>query len=195
MRTRNERSKLFKALDLGCGAGRNGIPIAAAMKDKACTVICVDLLDSAIAKVEQYGKQFEVAHLIKTIKSDIEHFAIGSQEYDLIVAVSALEHVSSEDALKKTLGLMASGTAAGGTNCIVINSNISEIDLRTQLPMEPMFEVNLSTEAMYELLDSNYAGWDVRMKLAKPLAFEIERDDRPVLLTSDCITYVAQRRD
>ena len=36
------------ALDLGCGVGRNCIPIAQFFSDKHCTIDCVDILEYAI---------------------------------------------------------------------------------------------------------------------------------------------------
>ncbi|WP_410769482.1 class I SAM-dependent methyltransferase [Fontibacillus sp. BL9] len=47
-------------LDLGSGIGRNSIPIAEILKHKEGKVICVDLLESAITKLDEYSKQYSV---------------------------------------------------------------------------------------------------------------------------------------
>jgi cyclopropane fatty-acyl-phospholipid synthase-like methyltransferase len=38
----------LQVLDLGCGIGRNSIPIAELLKRQGGTVVCVDLLESAL---------------------------------------------------------------------------------------------------------------------------------------------------
>ncbi|MFD1906862.1 class I SAM-dependent methyltransferase [Paenibacillus rhizoplanae] len=180
-------------LDLGAGVGRNSIPIAESIKHRNGKVVCVDLLESAIAKLKSYSQQFGVEPYIVPILSDIEHFSIEPNEYDIIVAVSSLEHVSSAQVLEQKLSEMNTGTRAGGTNCIIIASNIREMHLENKQELDPMFEVNLSTERMLELLDQKYAGWEVQQRFVKHMTYEISRNGEPVKLTSDCITYVAKK--
>lgn len=86
----------LSVLDLGSGIGRNSIPIAESMKNRNGKVVCVDLLESAIEKLESYSQKFGVEPFIVTKLSDIEHFVIDKEKYDIILAVSSLEHVSSE---------------------------------------------------------------------------------------------------
>ena len=181
-------------LDLGSGIGRNSIPIAEFMKDgRGGKVVCVDFLESAFGKLAEYAVQYEVSAFIEPVLSDIDHYRIEPSAFDLIVAVSTLEHVSSEQALRRKLGEMADGTRHNGINCIVIGSNIQETVADTGEALDPMFEVNLPTEAMMELLDRHYDGWEVQARLVKPLVYEIDRDGRPVRLETDGITYVAKR--
>ncbi|WP_339314189.1 class I SAM-dependent methyltransferase [Paenibacillus sp. FSL M7-0896] len=180
-------------LDLGAGVGRNSIPIAESIKPRNGKVVCVDLLESATAKLKSYSQQFGVESYIVPILSDIEHFSIEPDEYDIIVAVSSLEHVRSAQVLEQKLSEMNSGTRAGGANCIIIASNIREMLLENKQELDPMFEVNLSTERMIELLKQQFAGWEIEQLIVKSLAFEINRDGQPVKLTSDCITFVAKK--
>lgn len=180
-------------LDLGSGIGRNSIPIAESMKNRNGRVVCVDLLESAIDKLHSYSQEFGVEQYIATRLSDIEQFIIEQNEYDMIVAVSALEHVSSERALERKLNEMNIGTKTNGSNCIIIGSNIREINLENGQELDPMFEVNISTERMMSLLDQQYVGWEVKEKFVKQLEYEIDRDGQPVKLTSDCITFVAKK--
>lgn len=182
----------LRVLDLGCGIGRNSIPIAETLKARDGKVVCVDLLESAIEKLMSYSKEFEVQPYIDANRSDIEEFNIEPDGYDLIVAVSALEHVSSEKALDGKLIEMAMGTKVNGVNCIIINSNVKEITVETNDVLEPLFEVNMNTVDLLELLDQHYYGWEIQRKTVKPLEFEIERNGQLVMLTTDCITYVAK---
>ena len=185
----------LNVLDLGSGVGRNSIPIAESMKGRDGRVVCVDLLESAIHKLREYSRKYGVEPYIVTEKSDIEQFTIEQSAYDIILAVSALEHVSSVSALKRKLKEMAIGTKTDGANCIIIGSNIREINLCRGLELDPMFEVNMSTKAMMEILDQQYVEWQVEKRLIKHLSYEIERNGELVQLTTDCITYVAKKID
>ncbi|MDQ0088501.1 2-polyprenyl-3-methyl-5-hydroxy-6-metoxy-1,4-benzoquinol methylase [Paenibacillus anaericanus] len=183
----------LNVLDLGCGIGRNSIPIAETLKNRNGKVVCVDLLVSAIEKLQENSERFEVQQYIETVQSDIEYFHIAEDEYDVIIAVSALEHVSSEEALERKLHEMALGTKPNGMNCIIINSNIREIERDSNVDLEPMFEVNLATDNMLELLDRQYEGWAIQTRLVKQLEYDIYRDEQLVNLITDCITFVVKK--
>jgi 2-polyprenyl-3-methyl-5-hydroxy-6-metoxy-1,4-benzoquinol methylase len=183
----------LSVLDLGSGVGRNSIPIAESMKNRNGKVVCVDLLESAIDKLHDYSQKSGVEQYIVTRLSDIEQFTIEQEEYDVIVAVSALEHVSSERALERKLNEMAYGTKRNGANCIIIGSNIQEVNLENGLELDPMFEVNITTERMLELLDHQYATWEIEKRFVKQLEYDINRNGQPVKLTTHCITFVAKK--
>lgn len=180
-------------LDLGCGVGRNSIPIAEQLVERQGQVVCVDLLESALSKLMAYSSQYGVDHYIKPVCCDIGDYAILNDQFDLIVAVSSLEHVKSLDILTRVLTDMANGTTIGGVNCIIINTNITETDIQTKQTLDPLIEINLSTEQGSELLRAIYGNWEPLRSLVKPLQFEIIRNDRPILLSSDCITLVARK--
>lgn len=180
-------------LDLGSGIGRNGIPIAEFVRSRSGRVVCVDLLASAIDRLTAYAKEYEVEPYVEPVLSDIEAYRIAPSAFDLIVAVSALEHVSSERALRLKLDEMAAGTRRNGIDCIIIGTNTRETAVGTGDALDPMFEVNLPTDTMLDLLDRAYEGWDVQARLVKPLEYDIDRDGVPVKLTTDCVTYVAKK--
>jgi len=183
----------LKVLDLGCGIGRNSIPMAETLKNRNGRIVCVDLLESAIEKLNNYSKEYGVEQGIETVLSDIEHFDIKEAEYDIIIAVSALEHVSSEEVLVRKLHEMTIGTTCNGINCIIINSNIREVVKESNLALDPMFEVNLSTDRLLEILDQQYEGWEILDRKVKPLVFEIDRNSIQVNLSADCITFEAKK--
>ncbi|EJQ51336.1 hypothetical protein IEQ_02276 [Bacillus cereus BAG6X1-2] len=85
--------KDLQILDLGSGVGRNSIPIAQKIMNTGSTVTCVDLLDSALTKLQVYSKEHGVFEYIKTELSAIEDYYIPPNTYNYIVAVSSLEHV------------------------------------------------------------------------------------------------------
>ena len=136
----------FRALDLGCGVGRNSIYVADCFNGKKCLVDCVDLLDIAIKKLRDNAKEHGVSESINGIVSTIEDFEIVEDEYDLVMAVSALEHVESEERFLCTLTSIRDGVKENGAVCLAINSEVSECDSVTKEPLEAQFEVNLSAD-------------------------------------------------
>ncbi|ENQ3079819.1 class I SAM-dependent methyltransferase [Bacillus cereus] len=181
-----------RVLDLGCGVGKNSIPIAQRME--AGKVVCVDLLSLALHRLQQYSYDYDVAGRIQTVESTIEDYSIRADEYDYIVAVSSLEHVSSKTALEKVLHNMNSGTKENGVNYIVINSSVEEIDMNTYERLDPLFEVNLSSEEMLCILRNVYIGWEELHVVIKPLEYRIIRDKQPVLLKTNAITFCVRKK-
>lgn len=190
-----DQSGPISVLDLGCGVGRNSIPIAKVLQEHHIQgqVVCVDLLESALRKLMSYGEQFGVHHLLKPVASDIGNFTISEKEYDYIVAVSSLEHVNTEAMLHHTLHHMTAGTKDNGINCIIINTNIRETDIRSGESLEVLIELNMETQAMEHLLSKAYTSWEVIDHHVKQLKFAIVRNERDILLSSDCITFVVRK--
>lgn len=179
----------LQVLDLGSGVGRNSIPIAQKIKNASGTVTCVDLLDSALTKLQTYSKEHDVFEVIKTEQVAIENYYIVPNTYDYIVAVSSLEHVKSEEDLKNVLHSMKKGTKTGGINCFIINSNIQEIDLHTNEELDALIEINLPTEDMIYLLKSIYKEWQE----IKEITYNIVRNERHIQLKTNAITFVVQK--
>lgn len=183
----------IRVLDLGSGVGRNSIPIAQEIKDKNGKVVCVDLLDSALDKLKQYSKEHEVEDVIETKKADIGHYEISKNEYNLIVAVSTLEHVESENIFENVIRQMASGTKNEGINCIIVNSEVEEIDIKSNKKLDVMMEINFKTEDMINKLMTVYKGWEILNLLVKPLEYKIVRNEKEVLLKTNAITFVVKK--
>lgn len=188
-----EEKEGLKVLDLGCGVGRNSIPIAEKIKKKAGKVICVDLLDSALKHLDQYSLQYDVSEVIETVQADIGEFYIKPEEYDFIVAVSSLEHVRSEEVLDHLLDRITKGTKRNGIHCLVVNTEVQEIDRASNKSLEAYMEVNISTNEMLEKLEDYYRRWRVLAKIVKPLEYKINRDGKEVLLKTNAITFVARK--
>lgn len=184
-----------RMLDLGCGVGRNTIPMAEFVLNHCASgrVIGVDLLESAIEGLSAYSEQYGVAKLIRAVTSEIETYSINEGEYDFIVAVSALEHVRSEDLLRSKLFEIADGVKPDGFVCLVISTNIQECIISTGEALDPHFEVNLQTEELQALLTEAFMGWEVIDRHVKQLNYLIERQTQPVRLSSDCLTFSARK--
>ncbi len=76
---------------------------------------------------------------------------------------------------------------------MIINSNIQEIDLKTNEELEALIEINLSTEELIRLLKNFYKGWkEVKVEI-KELAYNIVRNERHIQLKTNAITFVVQK--
>jgi len=62
-------------LDLGCGVGRNSIPIASSLQGRGGKVVCVDILQSALDKLHEYGEHYGVRASLDIRLSDIGDLA------------------------------------------------------------------------------------------------------------------------
>ena len=72
----------INVLDLGCGVGRNSIPIAYEYKNIECTIDCVDILDLAIEKLYVNANEYGVQSNIHGVVNTIEEFAVKEKYYD-----------------------------------------------------------------------------------------------------------------
>ncbi|WP_169082913.1 class I SAM-dependent methyltransferase [Paenibacillus sp. PL91] len=180
-------------LDLGCGVGRNSIPMAETLRSSNGKVVCVDLLESALNKLMSYGEHYGVNDYLKPAACDIGDYIIPNQAFDYIVAVSSLEHVASEAVLSDVLDRMNIGTKHKGINCLIVNTNIEELDVQSGESLQPYVEIIKSTEEMLTLLNQAYNRWEVLDSHVKKLEFTINREDRDILLKSDCLTYFVRK--
>ncbi|WP_137790687.1 class I SAM-dependent methyltransferase [Bacillus sp. E(2018)] len=186
--------KEMKILDLGCGVGRNSIPLVQAFRRQVVEMDCVDFLESALIKLQQYSTEFKVNEFIKPINADISSFEIKKDTYDLIVAVSSLEHVDSVETLKDVLQRMERGTRKGGINCLIVNSEVTETDIETQTTLDVLMEINMHTNDMTKLLQDTYPNWEILKTGVNPLRYEIVRNQNPVILTTNAITLVVKKK-
>ena len=182
----------FRALDLGCGVGRNAIPVA---KELGGRVDCVDILPFAIEKLLGNGRNYGVSGSIRGIVSGIEEFAIEKQTYDLILAVSALEHTDSEASFLRKLAQIRDGIREGGAVCLIVNSGVWERDKTTGRALPPQFEVNLPTAELMDLLESCFAGWRVEKRTVVHQKYDIPREMGLAELETDVLTWVAWREE
>jgi 2-polyprenyl-3-methyl-5-hydroxy-6-metoxy-1,4-benzoquinol methylase len=183
----------LQVLDLGCGVGRNSIPMAQQVKAGGGRVTCVDLLQNALDQLEEYSKQYDVDAVITVEQSDIGDYDFKETAYDYIVAATSLEHVKSKTILEKVLAAIADKTNNGGVNFISINTNIEEVNLASGTNRPPLFEVMVSKGQALRMLRENYKGWEELHVSSHPLELEINRDDVPVLLKADNLTFAIRK--
>ena len=108
----------------------------------------------------QNAREHNVILNINGIKKSIEEFKIDSQSYDFIMAISALEHIDTEESFLIKLNEIKNGLRENGIACFVINSNVREMNLDTKEIVDAQFEVNLPTEKLQEYLREVFNGCD-----------------------------------
>ena len=199
IKTVQEISLLFddynelRVLDLGCGVGRNSIYIAERFKNKNCVVDCVDLLEIAIEKLMMNAKEHNVALNINGINKSIEEFKIDTHSYDFIMAISALEHIDTEESFLNKLYEIKNGLRENGIVCLVINSNVKEMNLNTKEILDAQFEVNLSTERLQEYLNEVFSGWSLLKTSIVEQEYSIPREMFVSHLHTNVVTYVVRK--
>lgn len=188
-----EHYKKLSVLDLGCGVGRNSISIACKYKTIDCVVECVDILDLAIEKLCANAKAYGVASNICGIVKPIEEYLIQNTSYDLIIAVSALEHVESKDAFVNKLIEIRNGVRKNGVVCLVINSDVKEREKATGIEMPAQFEVNLPVDELQTILSETFAGWDILKRTVQEQQYDIPREYGISDLRTSVVSLVVRR--
>lgn len=185
--------KELRVLDLGCGIGRNVIYLADHFRNIDCLVDCVDLLDIAIEKLLENATEHNVLSHINGIVKSIEEFKIQKNSYDLIMAISALEHVDSQESFLRKLSEIRDGVHKNGIVCLVINSDIVETCVEISTPMEAQFEVNLPSETIGTILSECFYGWEILKASVVAQQYDIPRESRTSRVNTNVITYVARK--
>ena len=189
-----EGCEAFRGLDLGSGVGRNSIPVAQAFSHIPCRVECVDILDLAIEKLLENARYYGVADAIRGTVSSIEAYPIAPDSYDLILAVSSLEHTDSVVGLERKLMEIRDGLRPGGIACLIVNTGVREQDKVTGAVLRPQFEVNLPTEDMHRLLKKIYGDFDILKDTVVHQCYDIPREGGLAALETDVVTYAVRRR-
>lgn len=188
-----EAQNHLRILDLGCGVGRNSIPIALKYGDQIEKIVGVDLLDSAKFLADQYAIHYNVQDKIVTVVSDISKYEITKEDYDYIFAVSSLEHIENKEVFEEVLNRIIDGTKTNGINAFIISTNITEYSLTTNSFLEPSYEILFETQPLLDLLKVKYADWYVMKQNVKPYEVEINRDGEQVLLKGDVVTWIVHK--
>lgn len=183
----------LNVLDLGCGVGRNCISIASRFQEISCTVDCVDILDIAIEKLAENAGHYGVSQNIHGFVQPIEDYQILRNHYDWILAVSALEHVDSRESFISKLEEIKRGLRKNGIVCLVLNSNIQEVERATGKPFPAQFEINLPTVELQAMLNKIFDGWEVIKSTVKEQHYEIPRETGIFDLHTHVVTFVARK--
>ncbi len=184
----------IRVLDLGCGVGRNSIPIAQKIQGFGGAVHGVDLLPIAIDKLSNYIEEYGVQKTLSTEVADAEYYEIGTKEHDYIIACSCLEHLSNIEAFKKVILRMIEGTKKEGINCILMSTEVSEYDIERGEETDGLVELNLKTEVAKRILREQYKEWEILVERCNPQTVLEKKQGKNIEFRSDWLTFAARRR-
>ena len=185
--------KKLRVLDLGCGVGRNCIEVASKYRQIDCRIDCVDILSLAIEKLNENAREQNISENICGIVSSIEEYTIPNNSYDLIMAISALEHVDSKESFVKKLSELREGICKKGIACLIINSNVREYDKITNEQVSAQFETNLPTEELQTILKGIFTGWTILKSTVRDQQYDIPREWGVSELKTRVVTFVARK--
>jgi tellurite methyltransferase len=134
-------------LDLGCGDGRNALPLARA----GCVVTAVDKSRRGVERLAATAGAEGLT--VKTFVADLATFDLGAG-YDLVLAHGVL-HLLPPRVSDRLLSRMREATKPGGWNVVAVFTN--------ELPQPPdlaPFVLNPFDEGV---LEAAYSGWDVEL--------------------------------
>ncbi|MGX7196226.1 class I SAM-dependent methyltransferase [Enterococcus olivae] len=184
-----ERTDSLQVLDLGCGVGRNAIAIA---QNYCSRIDAVDLLPVALTKLEGYAKDYGVSSSITGHLSSVEDFLLIPESYDLILAVSVLEHVSSWSAFVSKLTEIREALTSGGRFILIISTEIVTVD-SSMKPVDPMFELLLTVKEIKQVLSEVFRSYLVIDESIEDQAYPIDRDNHQILMQSKVYKTVLQK--
>jgi 2-polyprenyl-3-methyl-5-hydroxy-6-metoxy-1,4-benzoquinol methylase len=187
----------IKILDLGCGVGRNAIPMAQALQksNKNATITCVDVLAESIDLLKEYANTYKVEEIIEPVLSDNDQFVIEPNTYDLIAGISTLEHCQGKNKVAQLMAAIANGTKSGGFVRIEMTTNRRVTDTTTNQPVPTFVETPLDGEEVQEMLQAKdtFAGWNIISLTIDPYEEELAKEDRTVHWCSTQINFTAQK--
>lgn len=183
----------ISVLDLGCGVGRNSIPIAQKIQSFEGSVHGVDLLPTAIHKLASYSIEYNVQKTLSVEIADAEYYEVNSEEHNYIIACSCLEHMSTIDAFRKVISRMIKGTKQEGINCILMSTEVKEYDVEHGEETDGLIELNLKTEFAIRILREQYKEWEILIERCSPQTIRENKEGKDIEFRSCWLTFVAQR--
>lgn len=184
----------FRGLDLGCGIGRNCIPVILALPGIDCQMDCVDLLPLAIEKLRENALRFSVSSSVNGVCCAVDEYMIAENSYDLILGISILEHLDSVQTLIRKLKQIRDGLRIHGIACFVINTGIEEHDKATGAPLPVQFEINMQPEEVETLLRDVFAGHEVLKQSIIHYTYDTYRESGIIQLDTDVLTFAVRKR-
>ena len=184
----------IRVLDLGCGVGRTCIPFIQAFRGK-CMADGVDILDIAIELLKRNCRKYGIEDQVSGHVCPLEEYPIPRESYDLILVVSALEHVDSTKTFFRKLLEIREGIIPGGIVCLILNTQVEEKDAVTDEWLDAQFEVNLPTDFLLKKLKEIFGSWKILKETVKHQSWRTERKDRFVQIMTNVVTFVAAKEE
>ena len=185
----------FRGLDLGCGVGRNCIPVLKALPETGGIMDCVDILPLAIERLRENAVKYGVSSGINGIVCAADEYPVAQSSYDLILGISVLEHLSSPEILAGKLRQIRDGLRAGGIACFVINTGIEEHSKTTGAPLPVQFEINMDTREMEQFLTDTFSGFEILKHSVIHYTYDTYRESGITELDTDVLTFAVRKRN
>jgi 2-polyprenyl-3-methyl-5-hydroxy-6-metoxy-1,4-benzoquinol methylase len=185
----------LKLLDLGCGVGRNAIPMAQALQKAGlrAKIVCVDVLAESIDILQANAAKYGVEGYIAGVVADNDQFVIEPQAYDLIAAISVVEHCAGKNKVLKLLKAIASGLRPGGLVKIEMTTDRNVIDLNSKQAVPTYVETPLSQLQVREMLDQAFADCETIESTGFPYKEILDKEDKKILWQSRQVSFAARR--
>jgi len=184
----------LKMLDLGCGVGRNAVPVAMSLLEAnvQAQLTAVDVLAESVDMLADNSTTYGVAHIIKGVVADNDHFVIEPASYDLIAAISVVEHCAGKAKVLKLLKAIAGGLKVGGLVRIEMTTDRNVIDLANKQAVPTHVETPLSERQVKDMLKEAFAGFNVLSLEVFPYKEILDKDGKKILWQSKQVSFSAQ---
>ncbi|EGF29825.1 class I SAM-dependent methyltransferase [Rhodopirellula baltica] len=83
-----------KAIDLGAGAGRDTLALAAAGYD----VTSVDVSERGLDRIRERAERADLSERIQTVVCDVRELSMEANQYAAVIATTVLDHIPGTDA-------------------------------------------------------------------------------------------------
>jgi len=185
----------IEILDLGCGVGRNAIPMAQELlkQNKQARITGVDILVESIDLLNEYARLYKVEGIIKGVLADNDEFVLAANQYDLIAAISTLEHSQDKSKVLALMNDIAGAVKHGGFVRIEMTTNRKVVDALSGEQIATFVETPLDRIEVEEMLNQVFAGWNVITKSIDPYEETLVKDQRSVNWSSTQINFTAQK--
>jgi SAM-dependent methyltransferase len=180
------------AYDLGAGIGRHTLRMAVGLP-AGSRVTAVDLLPSALDRLTESATRAGVGDRIEVVAADLERYRFPARDAGVVVAFSALEHLSSPNAIRELLARCRGATLPGGVNVIAIFADRREVTGHGTRPA--LIECPLTSQQARATLLAAYRGWEVLIDDRAPADAAETRDGEDYELRSTLVTFVARLDD
>jgi SAM-dependent methyltransferase len=177
------------AYDLGAGSGRHTLTMAERLP-AGSRVTAVDLLPEALDRLRQNAVDAGLADRIDLVAADLESFRFPTDDAGLVVAFSAVEHLTSVAAVTDVLARCRDATRPGGVHVVVLFADRHEVTTRGTRPAA--IECPLTAREASELLATAYTGWELLAVDTSPAVATEQRDGERYELRATRVAVVAR---
>jgi SAM-dependent methyltransferase len=192
----NSVKSTIRILDLGSGVGRNAVPMAMALKRARLTaeIVCVDVLTDSIEILKENSLKYGVDKMITAVVADNDDFVIAPESFDLIAAISVIEHCAGKANVLNLLNSVARGLKNNGLVRLEMTTDRNVVELDSKEPVASPVETPLTEIEVRKLLSTIFSDFAVLSLDVFPYEETIERNGKTLLWRSTQVNFSAKKR-